>query len=110
MSVFNSRARNLFAAAALAVALCGCVVTASPYYGGGALVAVAPPAPRVEVVGVAPAPGYFWVGGYWGWSGNRHVWVPGRWAAPRAGHVWVAQHWVHESGGWRSVNGHWARR
>jgi hypothetical protein len=55
----------------------GCVVASAPAYYGGGVVAVAPPAPLVEVVGVAPTPGYVWFGGYWNWVGNRHVWVAG---------------------------------
>jgi len=92
-------------------ALSGCVVTARPaYYGGGALIAVAPPAPQVEVVGVAPFPGAFWIGGYWRWTGERHEWVRGRWEAPREGYRWVPHTWVHERGGWRLAEGHWAHR
>jgi hypothetical protein len=38
------------------------------------------PAPRVEVVPVAPAPGYHWVKGHYRWEGNEWVWMPGHWA------------------------------
>jgi hypothetical protein len=100
-------------AAAGAVILAGallsaCVVAPAPGYYGG-YVAVAPPAPQVEIVGVAPAPGYVWFGGYWNWVGGRHVWVPGRWAAGRPGYRWVAHTWVHAGGGWRMSPGHWSR-
>lgn len=40
------------------------------------------PPPRVEYRGYAPAPGYFWIDGYWNRVGTRHHWVPGYWAAP----------------------------
>jgi hypothetical protein len=43
--------------------LSGCIVTARPAY-EGPVVAVAPPPPQVEVVGVAPYPGYVWFGGF----------------------------------------------
>ncbi len=67
-----------------------------------------PPPPQVEVVGVAPAPGYFWVGGVWLWQANRHVWSPGRWEAPRAGQVYVPHQWVRgNGGGWRMNGGYW---
>jgi len=93
--------------------LAGCVVAPAPgYYGGyysGGVVAVAPPAPQVEVVGVAPSPGYVWFGGYWGWAGGRHVWVPGYWGPGRAGYHWVPHGWVYAGGGWRMSRGHWAR-
>src|ERR1017187_5927515 len=47
------------AALALAsVTLAGCVVAPAPRYYGDATVMVAPPPPQVEIVGVAPAPGY----------------------------------------------------
>jgi hypothetical protein len=86
----------------------GCIVVpAHPYYGGA--VVTAPPEPQVEVVGVAPTPGYVWFGGYWNWAGGRHVWVPGYWGAGRAGYRWVPHAWVRAGGGWRMSPGHWAR-
>ncbi|HMK84526.1 MAG TPA: hypothetical protein VK437_01095 [Steroidobacteraceae bacterium] len=96
-------------AALLAAALLGgCVVAPAPgYY--GPVVAVAPPAPQVEVVGVAPTPGFVWFGGYWNWVGGRHVWVAGHWGPGRPGYHWVPHAWVHEGGGWRMHEGHWAR-
>lgn len=85
----------------------GCIVApVQPYYPGEA-VAVAPPPPREEVIGVAPAAGYIWIGGYWGWVGGRHEWVGGHWEAPRAGYRWVPHQWVHEERGWRQHPGHW---
>jgi hypothetical protein len=113
MTNLRPSGRAAAAALLLGIALGGCVVApAGPpysYYYPGDAVMVAPPAPRVEVEGVAPAPGYFWIGGYWGWAGGRHEWVPGRWEAPRAGYRWVPHEWVHESRGWRSHPGHWER-
>ena len=108
------RARGLKVAAAVlalaSVTLAGCVVAPAPGYYDGGPVMVAPPAPQVEVVGVAPAPGYVWVGGYWNWVGGRHVWVPGRWDVPPRGyHTWVAHRWVPYRGGYRLQRGHWAR-
>ncbi len=90
--------------------LSGCIVAPAPgYYYRGPVVAVAPPPPQVEVVGVAPSPGYVWIGGYWNWVGGRHVWVPGYWGAGRPGYHWVPHGWVHAGGGWRMAPGHWAR-
>lgn len=37
------------------------------------------PAERVEVVPVAPSPGYVWVKGHYKWEGGAWVWVPGHW-------------------------------
>jgi WXXGXW repeat (2 copies) len=96
-------------AAALSVALCGCVVVPDQGHYVGGVVMVAPPAPRVEVVGVAPNPGYVWIGGYWNWVGGRHVWVPGRWDRGRAGYHWESHAWVREGDGWRMRPGHWVR-
>lgn len=107
-----SRARNAAIALGLAVALGGCVVAPAPgpYY-GGAVVTLAPPAPRFEYYGAAPYPGYFWIGGYWNWAGGRYVWAPGHWAAPRPGYRWVPRHWVQgPRGGWHAAGGRWARR
>ncbi len=90
--------------------LSGCVVAPAPgYYYAPHVVAVAPPPAPVEVVGVAPAPGYVWFGGYWNWVGGTHVWVPGYWGAGRPGYHWVAHTWVRAGGGWRMAPGHWAR-
>ena len=99
----------LVLALACGAALTACVVVpAEPYRGG--VVSVAPPPPQAEVVGVAPVPGYVWIGGYWNWVGSRHVWIGGRWEAPRHGHYWVPHAWHREGPGWRHHHGYWARR
>jgi hypothetical protein len=88
----------------------GCVVAPAPgYYYRPAVVTIAPPVPQVEVVGVAPAPGYVWFGGYWDWVGGHHAWVAGHWGPGRAGYYWVPHAWVRVGGGWRMAPGHWAR-
>ncbi len=100
-----------FGAALLAgILLAGCVVAPAPgYYRVGPVVTVAPPPVPVEVVGVAPAPGYVWMAGYWNWVGGRHVWVAGHWGPGRPGYRWAPQHWVATPGGWRLAPGHWVR-
>ena len=102
--------RALVVAGVLTFTVGGCIIAPAPrpYYAQP--VVVEPPPPQVEVVGVAPYPGYVWLGGYWNWVGNRHVWVAGHWEAPRPGHVWVAHRWVHEGRGWRLEPGRWERR
>ncbi len=102
------RLRATLITLAAAVSLAGCVVAPVP---GGAYVgpAYGPPAPNSEVIGVAPAPGYFWSGGYWGWIGGRYEWVGGRWIAPRPGYAWVGPRWVRGPGGWRFAPGRWRR-
>lgn len=99
-------------------ALTGCVVapTPGPVYGGPAYpvdsvyAPVAPPAPYTEVIPVVPFPGAIWVGGYWNWSGGRHVWVPGRYERPRAGYHYQPRHWEpSRRGGWELHGGGWIR-
>jgi hypothetical protein len=116
-----SRAGLVAASALAALALVGCVVAPLPPAGypypmavegppGAVVVAPqAPPPPIVETVVAAPAPGYLWIGGYWSWTGGRHVWTRGYWAAPRPGYRWVPRQWVHGPGGWHQRGGQWAR-
>jgi hypothetical protein len=98
-------AKSTLAAVLLSAALSGCIVAPAP----GVVTYTAPPAPQVEVVGVAPTPGYFWVGGWWAWEGGRYGWHPGYWQAPRPGYHWAPHRWVRAGGGWRMEPGHWAR-
>ena len=101
----------LLAAAMSTLTLAGCVVAPAPngyaYYDP---VMVAPPPPRVEIVGVAPYPGHIWITGYWGWNGRAHHWVPGRWEAPRQGHRYVLHRWEPQGKGWREDPGRWERQ
>ena len=119
----------LLIASASALLLAGCVVAPMGRYGGyggaygggygapagqagqpyGDVVNLAPPAPQAEYIDVAPALGYLWLAGYWGWVGGRHTWVPGYWSAPRAGHSWVPHGWVRSGHGWHLNQGHWQR-
>ena len=67
-----------------------------------------PPPARVEVVGVAPGPGFVWIGGFWRWGGAEYAWVPGRWAPRERGHRhWNAGHWRHTRRGWYWAEGRW---
>ena len=100
--------RTAAALSVAAAALAGCIVApVAPYPGD--VVAVAPPAPQYEAVGVAPVAGYIWIGGFWNWVGGRHVWVGGHWEAPRPGYHWVPHRWEPVGGGWRAHPGHWDR-
>ena len=98
---------------AAAVLVSACVVAPAPYhqpgdpYYEGPYATVAPPPVQAEVIGVAPVPGYFWVGGYWNWVGGRHEWIGGRWEAPRAGFRYEPHAWVREGNGWHLHTGRW---
>jgi len=104
--------RNAAIVTAIAAGLNGCVVVPARgygYYYVTPAVAVEPPPPVVETYGVAPGPGFVWIGGYWNWVGGRHVWVGGHWDRGRPGYAWEPHHWVHEGGGWRLAQGRWVR-
>jgi hypothetical protein len=105
--------KSFLAASALGVvvgmALTGCILVPDQGHYVSGVVLVAPPAPRVEVIGVAPSSGSVWIGGYWNWVGGRHVWVPGRWDRGRPGYHWEAHAWVREGDGWRMRPGRWVR-
>ena len=91
----------LFAGAMLASSAC-----AAGY--GRAYVAVPPPALRYEAVGVAPGPGFVWVGGYWRPSAGRHEWVAGYWGRPpRARAVWIAPRYENRGGRYYFRRGYW---
>ena len=67
----------------------------------------APPALYVEEVGVAPGPGFVWIGGFWGWNGHW-VWQAGHWGhPPRRGALWVAPRYVFRGGRHVYVRGYW---
>jgi hypothetical protein len=104
-------------AAALASVLAltsGCVVAVRPapvVYApapGEVVVTEEPPAPYAEVVGVAPGPGYLWIGGYYHWSGARWVWYAGHYERPpHPGAVWVRPRYVVRGGTRVYVRGYW---
>jgi len=76
----------------------------------GVIVAVAPPAPVVEVVPTLPGPGYVWLPGCWTWNGAAYIWAPGRYArAPWVGAAWAPGRWVGRRGGWAWRGGYWRR-
>jgi hypothetical protein len=75
---------------------------------GRVYVAVGPPPERVEVIDVAPSPGFVWVRGYWRYDGYGYVWMPGRWVAvDRRYREWVPGHWKRDRRGWYWVEGRW---
>ena len=89
--------------------LCAFLLTAGMASAQRVVIRVAPPAPvRIGVVGVAPAPGFVWVGGYHAWQGGAYVWVPGAWVRPpRPRAFWVRPYYRRVRGGWMFVPGRW---
>jgi len=67
-----------------------------------------PPAPQLEVRGIAPSPTHVWTPGYWEWDGRDWVWVNGKWielSSPEA--VWMPGHWEWNGRNWIWVSGYW---
>lgn len=74
------------------------------------VVTEAPPAPRVEVIGVAPSPRHVWISGHWAWDGRgRHyAWVNGYWEVrPREYASYTPGHWERTGNTWVYVEGYW---
>jgi hypothetical protein len=85
--------------------LVSCAVGPPP---GAVYVRTAPPAYPVEVVGVAPEPGFVWIRGYHRWENGAYVWTPGRWERPpRPRARWIEGKWNHHRNGWYWVEGRW---
>jgi len=112
----NRRRMLAIALAGGAAGLSGCVIAPlgtryePPLPDDGPGVGYAPPPPQAEVIGVAPALGMVWLGGYWAWAGGRYTWQAGHWAHPRPGYHWVPHAWVNTRRGWVHRPGHWKRR
>jgi len=101
-------AKTAIAGALLALTLGGCVV--APVGPGGEVVAYSEPPPvRYEAIGVAPASGYFWVGGNWFWERGAYNWHPGYWQAPRPGYHWAPHTWHRVGNEYHMQPGHWVR-
>jgi hypothetical protein len=75
-----------------------------------AVVSVAPPAPRHEVIPGARA-GWIWAPGHWEWRGNQYVWSEGQWMRDREGYAYREPRWVQRGNGeWILVGNDWQRR
>jgi hypothetical protein len=72
------------------------------------LIAVAPPAPRYEVV-PAPRAGFVWVPGNWQWQQSAYGWRAGYWERARPDYVYAPGSWVRADGGWRWAEPNWRR-
>jgi hypothetical protein len=94
-------------AAVIAASLLGFGAAAQAQY--SAIVSVAPPAPRVEIV-PAQREGHVWAPGHYEWRGGQYAWVEGHWLAARNGYEYREPHWVQRGNGeWVMVGGNWER-
>jgi len=75
----------------------------------GYIAPVAPPAARVEVMGVAPSARHFWSPGYYRWNGREHIWYGGRWLLRREGYNYYGPRWENRYGRWHYWPGYWHR-
>ena len=114
----RSRLRLVLALASTSLLGACIMVPVGRRYGGGRevdayddddVVTMAPPPPQADMVVMAPGPGYFWIGGHWGWFGGRHAWIGGRWEAHRPGWRWSPFAWQRHRHGWRANPGRWNR-
>jgi hypothetical protein len=93
----------------------GCVVAVRPapvatVYAEPQEIAVdsEPPPPITEYVGVSPGPGYFWIGGYYHWSGARWVWYRGHYELPpHPGARWFGPRYEFRGGRRVYIRGYW---
>ena len=73
----------------------------------GISVNVAPPPLPVFEQPPAPAEGYIWTPGYWGYD-NDYYWVPGVWVAPpTVGLLWTPAWWGWNNGAYAFNQGYW---
>jgi hypothetical protein len=101
------------------LALSGCVVAVRPApvvyeqpVPAGApeevVVTQDPPAPPYETVGIAPGPGFLWVGGFYHWNGGGWVWNRGHYARPpHPGAVWFRPRYEFRGGRRVYIRGYW---
>jgi hypothetical protein len=67
-----------------------------------------PPAPpKLAPPGAAPAVDFFYVPGYYQWTGTYYVWRAGYWTRVRPGYVYVASHYCWTPTGYVYVAGYW---
>jgi hypothetical protein len=93
--------------AAFAAALLGFGAAAQAQY--SAIVSVAPPAPRHEIM-PGPREGWVWAPGHYEWRHGEYAWVDGHWMRERVGYEYREPRWVQRGNGqWVMVGGNWER-
>lgn len=99
--------RKSLLAAAFAAALMGFGAAHAQY---NAIVSMAPPPPRHEIV-PAPREGWIWAPGHYEYRGEDYVWVQGHWLRERVGYEYREPRWVQRAdGSWIFVGNNWERR
>lgn len=101
MSSNKTWMRSLAVLAVAGAALAGGAQAATSVY-----VQIAPPAPIIETVPVAP-PGRIWVPGHYEWNGHRYHWMRGYFVAARPGYDYRAAEWVRHGDRWAYQPGSW---
>jgi hypothetical protein len=67
-----------------------------------------PPPPQVEYIGVSPGPGFFWIGGYYHWTGVRWAWYRGHYERPpHPGARWFGPRYEFRGGRRVYIRGYW---
>ncbi len=66
-----------------------------------------PPDPIPEYQPPAPGYGYYWVSGYWDWTGYDWDWNAGYWAPQRPGFIYIGPRFVWEGGRPVYYRGYW---
>jgi hypothetical protein len=95
-------------AASMAAALMGFGAAAQAQY--NAIVSVAPPPPRHEVM-PGPREGWVWAPGHYEWRGGEYAWMEGHWMRERVGYEYREPRWVQRGNGeWVLVGGNWEHR
>jgi hypothetical protein len=79
-----------------------------PHGHGRVMIDIAPPALRIEPLGVAPGIGFVWTPGYYGYSGGSYTWIGGSWVRPPSPGVgWVEPRYVRVGGRYSFQPGRW---
>ena len=95
-------------ASAFAAALMGFGAAAQAQY--NAVVSVAPPPPRHEVM-PGPREGWVWAPGHYEWRHGEYRWEEGHWMRQRVGYEYREPRWVQRGNGeWVLVGGNWEHR
>src|SRR3954469_2611291 len=74
---------------------------------GPAYPTVPPPAPIAEYRPPPPGYGYYWVDGYWDWTGYDWAWTNGQYVPERSGYIYVRPRYAFEGNHWVYQRSYW---